>query len=60
MAYPIEAEAVTDLLHREHTTIQKIRVCEGAVAILGANGKLYVWGDNKYGQLANNQMKGRT
>lgn len=60
VAFPIEAESVTELLHREHTTIKRVKVCEGAVAILGANGKLYVWGDNKYGQLGNNQMKGRS
>lgn len=56
--HPTELEEVTHLLHKEHSTIKRVKAADGAVAILLQNGKLFVFGNNKYGQLANNHMKG--
>lgn len=56
--HPTELEEVTHLLHKQHSTIKRIKAADGAVAILLENGKLFVFGNNKFGQLANNHMKG--
>jgi alpha-tubulin suppressor-like RCC1 family protein len=56
---PVEATAITDLLAHHHTTIRKLKVSAHGVAFLTESGQLFVWGDNKFGQLANNHMRGR-
>jgi alpha-tubulin suppressor-like RCC1 family protein len=56
--YPTECKAISDFLEHHHTSVKKLKVSAHGVAIVTESGQLLVWGDNKYGQLANNHMRG--
>lgn len=56
--YPVEATAITEILAHNHTSIRKLKASAHGVAFLTESGQLFVWGDNKFGQLANNHMRG--
>lgn len=58
IVYPTECKEVSEWLQAHGTSIKKMRVSGHAVAFQTTDGGLFVWGDNKYGQLANNHMRG--
>jgi alpha-tubulin suppressor-like RCC1 family protein len=56
-ANPTECHEISSVLKKTHSSIKKLKAAEGALAFLTDNGKLFVWGDSKFGQLAVNQMR---